>query len=320
MSVAGQRPVVPSDGERGLASWEPADLASMVLPSWDAFCEIASSVDMYEETRVADWTARDLCIHLGSWPGSHSLRRMIAEARDHPGELSSSDFDQDAHNEAVIEAHADASRDDVLQALADARADAATFLGSPEADELGQRLVRSVLGPLPLFTMVCAATYELAVHALDLAPAGARHPPDPLLSAGLASLVDVTGALAARCSISTTAGCLSPEGGWAFTSNGPDWLTMDLPGVRPAGRWSTAAPQHCSMPRLVVGACPRLLARREMRLHHVSGLLALAPIVEAVPGLPGASALAVRPATCSSRAPVAPSSGGAGLISGRTCG
>ena len=291
MSVAGQRPVVPSDGERGLASWEPADLASLVLPSWDAFCEIASSVDMYEETRVADWTARDLCIHLGSWPGSHSLRRMIAEARDHPGELSSSDFDQDAHNEAVIEAHADASRDDVLQALVDAREDAATFLGSPEADELGQRLVRSVLGPLPLLTMVCAGTYELAVHALDLAPAGAPHPPDPMLSAGLASLVDVTGALAARCSISTTAGCLSPEGGWAFASNGPDWLTMDLPGV--ATGWSVVDGRAAALLDASAGrrSVPALLARREMRLHHVSGLLALAPIVEAVPGLPGASAL-----------------------------
>ena len=38
-------------------------------------------------------------------------------------------------------------------------------------------------------------------------------------------------------------------------------------------------------------AVPALLARRELRLHHVTGLLALAPIVEAVPGLPGGAAL-----------------------------
>ena len=292
MSAPGQRSVVPSGGERGLASWEPADIASLVLPSWDAFQEIASTVDMYEASRVTGWTARDLCIHLGSWPGSRSLQRMIAEARDHPGaEQSSSDFDQDAHNEAIIEAHADASRDDVLLALADARSDAAAFLASPEVDELGQRLVRSVLGPLPLLTMVCAATYELAVHALDLAPAGAPRPPDAMLSAGLASLVDVTGALAARCSISTTAGCLSPEGGWAFASNGPDWLTMDLPDVQTG--WSVVDGRADALLDASAGrrSVPGLLARREMRLHHVSGLLALAPIVEAVPGLPGASAL-----------------------------
>ena len=34
-------------------------------------------------------------------------------------------------------------------------------------------------------------------------------------------------------------------------------------------------------------AVPPMLARRDLRLHHVTGLLALAPIVEAVPGLPG---------------------------------
>jgi hypothetical protein len=34
-----------------------------------------------------------------------------------------------------------------------------------------------------------------------------------------------------------------------------------------------------------------MLARRDLRLHHVGGLLALTPIVEAVPGLPGGAAL-----------------------------
>jgi uncharacterized protein (TIGR03083 family) len=292
VSSAGQRPVAPSHGERGLASWEPDDIASLVLPSWDAFQEIAATVDLYEQTRVAGWTARDVCIHLGSWPGSRSLQMMTAEARGNPSDdVSSSDFDQDAHNEAIIEAHAGASRDDVLLALAEARAEAATFLASPEADELGQRLIRSVLGPLPLLTVVCAATYELAVHALDLAPAGAPRPPDTMLSAGLASLVDVTGALAARCSISTTAGCLAPEGGWAFASSGHDWLTMDLPDMQTG--WSVVDGRADALLDASAGrrSVPGLLARREMRLHHVTGLLMLAPIVEAVPGLPGSSAL-----------------------------
>jgi Mycothiol maleylpyruvate isomerase N-terminal domain len=254
--------------------------------------EIAESIDMYEETRVPGWTAQDLCVHLGSWPGSRSLQQMATEARNPVGaDRSSSDFDQDAHNEAIIEAHADASRDDVLRALAEARSDTAAFLASPQVDELGQRLVRSVIGPLPLLTMVCAATYELAVHALDLAPAGARRPPDTMLSAGLASLVDVTGALASRCEISTIAGCLAPEGGWAFASRGPDWLTMDLPDV-PTG-WSVVDGRADALLDASAGrrSVAGLLARREMRLHHVSGLLALAPIVEAVPGLPGAGAL-----------------------------
>lgn len=292
MSTAGQRAAVPSDGERGLASWEPNDIASLVLPSWDAFQEIAAEVDLYDETRLAGWTARDMCIHLGSWPGSRSLQRMTAEARANTGDDDlSSNFDQDAHNEAIIEAQADATRDDVLLALADARADVAAFFASPDVEELGQRLIRSVLGSLPLLTVVCAATYELAVHALDLAPAGAPRPPDTMLSAGLASLVDVTGALAARCSISTTAGCLAPEGGWAFASHGHDWLTMDLPDMRTG--WAVVDGRADVLLDASAGrrSVPALLARREMRLHHVTGLLMLAPIVDAVPGLPGSSAL-----------------------------
>ena len=38
---------------------------------------------------------------------------------------------------------------------------------------------------------------------------------------------------------------------------------------------------------------PPMLARRDLRVHHMAGLLALAPIVEAVPGLPGGPALRV---------------------------
>lgn len=291
MSAVPPHAVIPSEGERGLASWEPDDLASLVLPGWDAFRAVAEQVDLSAASRVPGWTARDVCIHLGSWPGSRSLHRMVAEAQDGLPAEEVGDFDQDAHNEAVIAAHAGAGRDDVLNALADARSDAAALLASAEAEELGTSLVRSMLGPLPLMTMVCAATYELAVHALDLAPAGAPPPADELLTAGLASLVDVTGALAARCDISTAAGCHSPEGGWAFAARGADWLTMDLPEL-PTG-WPVVDGRAAVLLDVSAGrrGVPALLARRELRLHHVARLLALAPIVEAVPGLPGGSAL-----------------------------
>ena len=285
-----RRTVVPSEGERGLASWEPADLASLLLPAWEDFLEIAGTVSMSAPTRVADWTAHDLCAHLGSWPDARSLARMVTEARK--GDVrEGGDFDQDAHNAAVIEAHDASSRADVLAALASARDETAAYLASGEADELATRPVRTVLGPLPLSTMVCAAAYELAVHALDLEPAGAPAPSQRLLAAGLASLVDVTGALAARCGIATTAGCVSPEGGWAFASSGADWLTMDLPET-PTG-WAVVDARAALLLDASAGrrGVPGLLARREMRLHHVTGLLALAPIVEQVPGLPGGTAL-----------------------------
>jgi hypothetical protein len=200
-------------------------------------------------------------------------------------------FDQDSHNEAVLDARAGAPRAEVMAALAGARDAVAAYLGSAEPAELGHRLVRSVLGPLPLSTLVGATAYELAVHALDLAPAGAREPSPGLTSAGLASLVDTTGALAARCELTATAACIAPEGGWAFSAAPGSWTTLELPAV-PAG-WPAVLGEAADLLDASAGrrAVAPLLARREMRLHHVGGLLSLTPIVEAVPGLPGGAAL-----------------------------
>ena len=292
-------PLLPSDGELGLASWEPADLAALVLPAWDEFLAIAAELDLDGPTRLDGWQARHVCVHLGTWPGSRSLQRMREEAEQ--DELAAADwadhraatFDQDSHNEAVLEARRGAPRADVLAALQESRDEVAAYFASGEAGELGLRRVRSVLGPLPLGTLVAAGAYELAVHTLDLAPAGARKPSPSLLSAGLAALVDTTGGLAARCEISGGAGCVSPEGGWAFSAEPDAWTTLELPALPPA--WPVVQGSAADLLDASAGrrAVPPMLARRDLRLHHVTGLLALAPIVEAVPGLPGGSALRV---------------------------
>ena len=280
--------LAPSPGERGLASWDPADLAALVLPAWDDFISLAAAVDLDAPSRVEGWTARDLCVHLGSWPGSRSLERMRQEAAD---DDAAGDFDHDAHNQAVLAAWGRAPRADVLAALGESRAEVAAFLANDDALRLGVRPVRSVLGPLPLSTLVGAGAYELAVHALDLAPAGARTPSPALLSAGLAALVDTTGALAARCDIEAGAGCISPHGGWAFGARPGHWTTLELPEV-PA-EWAVVEGHAADLLDASAGrrAGPPMLARRELRVHHLAGLLALAPIVEAVPGLPGGAAL-----------------------------
>jgi hypothetical protein len=295
-AVPHSAPIAPSDGELGLASWEPGDLAGVVLPAWDDFLGLATELDLDGPTRLTGWTARDVCVHLGSWPGSRSFLRMREEAeRDEAAvdwaEHRASTFDQDAHNEAVLAARGRAPRADVLAALHESRAEVAAFLGSDEATALGGRPVRSVLGPLPLSTLVAAAAYELAVHALDLAPAGARAPSVTLASAGVAALVDTTGALAARCDISAGAACLSPEGGWAFAARPGAWTTLELPAM-PQG-WPAVEGRAADLLDASAGrrAVPPMLARRDLRLHHVTSLLALAPIVEAVPGLPGGTAL-----------------------------
>lgn len=299
MSAPSTPPVVPSDDERGLASWEPADVAGLLLPAWDEFLAIAGEVDLDGRTRLDGWTARSVLVHLGSWPGSRSFHRMRDEAeRGDVGDADFADhrsatFDQDAHNEAVLETRGGVTRDEALAALQEAREDVAAYLSSDDATRLGRRQVRSVLGPLPLTTLVAAAAYELAVHTLDLAPAGAPPPSADLLSAGLAALVDTTGALAARCDIAASAGCLSPEGGWAFTAVPGAWSTLELPAL--PGSWPVVQGRAADVLDASAGrrAVPPMLARRDLRLHQVGGLLALAPIVEAVPGLPGGAALRV---------------------------
>jgi hypothetical protein len=235
-----------------------------------------------------------VCIHLGSWPGSRSLERLLTEAA--AGDVDEADtragtFDQAAHNEAVLAARGGAPRAAVLAALVESRESVAAYLGSDRVAELGHRRVRSVLGPLPLSTLVGAGAYELAVHALDLAPAGAAAPSAALLSAGLASLVDTTGGLAARCELTATAACVAPQAGWAFSATPTAWTTLELPDVPPG--WPAVAGEAASLLDASSGrrAVPPMLARRELRVHHVGGLLGLTPIVETVPGLPGGAAL-----------------------------
>ncbi len=298
MPAPSSPPLDPAPDERGLASWEPADVAGLVLPAWDEFLALAAEIDLDSPTRLDGWSARAVCVHLGSWPGSRSFRRLREEAeRDDLGDepdgsdLRASTFDQDAHNDAVVAARGLAPRADLLAALRVARDDVADFLASDDAARLGRRQVRSVLGPLPLTTLMAAGAYELAVHTLDLAPAGAPPPSADLLSAGVAALVDTTGALAARCELSAVAGCVAPEGGWAFSAAPGAWSTVELPVV--PGGWAVVQGRAADILDASAGrrAVPPMLARRDLRLHQVTGLLALAPIVEAVPGLPGGSAL-----------------------------
>ena len=59
----------------------------------------------------------------------------------------------------------------------------------------------SVVGRIPLLSVVLGQAYELAVHGLDLVSCGAAPPPADVLQSGLAALADVTGGLAASMDI-----------------------------------------------------------------------------------------------------------------------
>lgn len=329
---AAPRPLVPDPGERGLSSADLSAVAGSLLAAWDGFLVVAQHLadagGLDRPSRLPGWSARDVCVHLGSWPDAPVLERLLADARASVGSTGSADgpdgtdgtdgadgpdgsvgaagpldgaelgapLDVDGANEAVLAAHRHASDEEVMAALRAARERTVDFLDSPEARELALAPTRTLLGPLPMLGHVDAAAYELAVHALDLGPAAAPAPSDELLLAGLGALADVTGALCARSGVTATVAILTPLGGWAFGSRGPDWTTVQLgPDVAASTLgWPSlegAAPVvlDASAGRTAV---PPLLLRRELRVHDVPGLLSLVPVLDAVPGLPGGAALA----------------------------
>ena len=81
----------------------------------------------------------------------------------------------DAVNARVTAAHRNASRDDVLAALRRNREATVRYLGDEPVD-LDSAAAVSVVGRLPLLSVVLGQAYELAVHGLDLAACGAPPP------------------------------------------------------------------------------------------------------------------------------------------------
>ena len=199
-----------------------------------------------------------------------------------------------SHNEAVLEARAGAPRADVLAALQRVpRRGRGVPRPATRYVVLGTRRVRSVLGPLPL----AHPGRRPAPTSWPCTRSTSRRPERPDAVAGAAVGRAGRAGRHDRCAggplraLGRAPRCLTPEGGWAFAAVPGAWTTLELPAVRRpvADRAGRAADLlDASAGRRAV---PPMLARRDLRLHHVAGLLALAPIVEAVPGLPGGTAL-----------------------------
>ena len=152
----------------------------MVVACWDAFIDVASdpATDLTRPSRLRGWSGLDTCIHLGSWPDSAPLVGLLASARaDGAGGHGS----PDAANARLVAAHRDEGVDGVLASLVRARDALEEFFAGPLPAELGRHVSSSAVGPLPVLSLVHAGTYELAVHALDLAPCGAPEPAPLLL-------------------------------------------------------------------------------------------------------------------------------------------
>lgn len=271
----------------GLSEEDPRVLGEHVVAAWDAFVDVAEGSDLDRPSRLPGWSGKDVCIHLGSWPQRTPLTGLLHSARN--GGVGETP-DLDAENAALVSAHRDASRDEVMAALIRARDTIEEFFESDEPDEVGRLPARSSLGPLPVLSLIHASSYELAVHALDLAPCGAPAPAPHLLDRGLAALLDVTGALAARLGIEATVTAQAGDAGWAFTAEGGGWTTdVARPGFEGAGAKGSAADLlDASAGR---AALPVLLVTRRLVVQDMAAFMRLAPLVNEVPGLPGGAAL-----------------------------
>lgn len=281
-------------GPRGAADLPLGEQRERALAAWDAFRRTAAAADPDAPSRLPGWTGRDVVAHLASWPEEPLLTRLLAEARGERA-AAAEPLDQDAANAALIAAHRGATRDDLLAALDAGRARIDDAFAAVAADPaLGTTPTGSQVGPVPLLTQLDAIAYELAVHALDLVPCGAAKPDPALLDAGLLALADITGALAARHGVAADTALAGPGGGWAFAASADGWTVRrvaaderGIPAVRGA---STALLLDASAGRRSV---PPLLVKRDLRLDNLAGLLALAPLLDHVPGLPGGPALRV---------------------------
>ncbi|WP_336033540.1 maleylpyruvate isomerase N-terminal domain-containing protein [Geodermatophilus sp. FMUSA9-8] len=275
--------------QRGLAGAGREVVGPLVLEAWDAFLAQAEAVDLARPSRLPGWRAHEVCVHLGAWPDHEALADLTASAR---AGGRGTPPDVDATNARVTAAHRDASRDEVLAALRRNREATVRYLADA-APELDLAPAVSTVGRLPLLSVVLGQVYELAVHGLDLAAAGAPPVPPPVLQAGLAALAEVTGSLAASSGIRGGAALLTPDGGWLFAADPPGWTVTRVDGGRPAGA-VVEAPADVLLEAASGRANPAAaLVRRRLRVRDLPELMRLAPIVEAAPGIPGGPILAL---------------------------
>lgn len=282
-------------GRCGLSETDPDELGAVIVQAWDDFLDVvrAPSTDLHLPSRVPDLTGRELLIHLGQWPDSDVVDAVLESARTGGHGAPSS---PDEGNDTLVLAHRDDSTEEVVEALVRARDRIEQFFTGAEAQTWGRVLSRSTVGQLPVLSLLHAASFELAVHAGDLAPCGAPAPSAHLLDRGIAALIDVTGHLAGSAGVDIELTGQTPDGGWAFAT-GPD--------VDPAGGWTTTRVAPGAYDGVGVNgravdlldaaagrtALPALLLGRRLHVQHLSQWMRLAPLLDDLPGLPGGAAL-----------------------------
>lgn len=281
---------VTASGRAGLADSDPDELGRAVVGAWDAFLDVvrAPETDLSRPSRLAGWSGRDVLVHLGHWDDSPVLEPLLASARS--GDLTDSP-PPDRGNDELVLAHRGASTEQVVAAVQEGRDRVAAFFADGTAAETGRLLSRSTVGPLPVLSLVHAGSYELALHALDLAPCGAPLPSPLLLDRGLAALLDVTGSLCARAGVDIVLAGTTPDGGWELSSDSGGWTTRPHPSPTVDGVGVQGSAVDLLEASAGRASLPALLLTRRLHVAQMSQWMRLAPLLEDAPGLPGGAAL-----------------------------
>ncbi len=285
-----RQPLRPEPDGCGLAGADAVDAADLIRAAWGGVIDLAGTLPLAAPSRLDGWTVRDVLVHLGSWEEHQPFVHLIDDARHN--RVHEVD-DVDARNDLLTAAHHDAPAAEIVAALAAARDTALDFLDSGDAGTVGRAQSESRLGTLPVTTILLSDCFELAVHALDIAEPG--EVPPGLLDAGLAALVDLAGALSARRGLTITVAVVTPDSCWATGAADGAWVTVPLQPGTLARELGWPAIEGCAGDVLDAAAGRRLGAQlvltRRLRMFDLPGLLRLTAALEAVPGLPGGSAL-----------------------------
>jgi len=263
---------------KGLLTGEPGELVRRTVRAWEIFADIAATVDLDGPTRSRRRTARQMIIGVGTWHDSRGIAQLAADA--HAGATTTESMRSSA--ERLVRSHQDESDEEVLSCVRRSLEVTRDWLTSDDLHLTGLLTTPSPLGPAPMGTVVHAAAYHLAVTARDLVPAGAPLSPE-LDELGIVALIDATGAVAARtgltaraCAVGrrTEVSCSISDGGWTMAlSEEPDFPAV-------------IAPEELLVD-LAGGRADFAAITRQLRFRDARGMLALAPVVDAIPELPG---------------------------------
>lgn len=262
----------------GLLTSDPENLADRAIRAWTLFAETVAEVDLDGRTRSRSRRAREMVTALGTWPDSRGIPELLADGR--AGATSTEPMKQAARR--LAKAHADASDDEVRASIDASLQQTAEWLRGGGLHTEGLLGTPSPLGVLPMGTVVHAATYQLAVTARDLIPAGAPIQPE-LDEIGMVALIDAAGAVAARTGLDVGAVAVGQRSTATIDVADNAWTTTFVDDERhPA----VIAPEEVLLD-MAGGRADLAAATRQLRFRDPRGLLALAPIVDDIPELPG---------------------------------